>query len=278
MKNIYDLIGHSSRKHHHKLKKIIEPLTLFCGVDRFWRNAHEIDGSYSLIGNYPPTAEVFFEQDLYKGHPYFRHPNFIRSGFVIPGLCKTMDYEKTQGKLQASGDCHHVLLNILKHEKGFIEYGFATSQLRPGFESTYLNHLHSFRKFIDFIETELKMIITESSAYQINIAEVIGSQYNVPPEIAGDTIVPEKELRFLAAIETDPERAKSILTLTKRERVSLAHYLTGGTTQQVAEKLHISPRTLEKHLENAKGKLGITTRSELFDILIPYQNLFKDGA
>lgn len=275
MENIYHLIGQPSRKYYHKLKKIIEPLTLFCGVDRFWRNAHEINGGYSLIGNYPPTAEVFFEQDLFKGHPYFRHPNFFRSGFVIPGLYKTQEYETTQGKLQTKGDCYHVFLCIRKHGKGFIEYGFATSQLRPGFESIYLNQLRSFKKFIDYFETEGEKIIKESSAYQINIAEIIGDQYHKPPAIAGETIVPKKELHFLAAIEANPERKKSILSLTKSERLTVGEYLTGGTAKQIAQKLFISPRTVEKHLENIKQKLGVTTRSELFDILIPYHELFK---
>lgn len=68
---------------------------------------------------------------------------------------------------------------------------------------------------------------------------------------------------------------RSILTLTKREKVALGHYLTGSTAKQIAQQLHISSRTLEKHLENAKGKLGIKTRSELFDILNPYQDLLK---
>ena len=278
MQNIYNLIGQPSRKYHNKLKKLIEPLTLFCGVDRFWRNSHKINGSYSLIGNYPPTAELFFEQSLYKGHPYFRHPKFFRSGFVIPELYKTMEYETTQGKIQESGDCYHVLLCIEKSKDGFIEYGFATSRLIPGLEMTYLNHIQIFRKFIDYFEMEAKKIINESSSFQIDISELIGKQYLIPPEEPGDTIVSKSELQFLAAIETDSERAKSIHTLTKSEKVSLGHYLTGSTIKQIAQKLHVSPRTLEKHLENAKGKLGIKTRSELFDILNPYKDLFKKGA
>lgn len=272
MGNIYDTIGHTSRKHHFKLKKLLEPLTLFCGVDRFWRNVHDIKGSYSLLGNYPATAEVFFEQDLYKGHPYFRHPDFFRSGFVIPGLCKNKEYETTQGKFD---DCLQILLFIRKHTKGFIEYGFATSTFRPGFEMTYLNHLNVFKKFIDYFDAEGEKIIQESLDHQINISEIIGKQYYVRPEITGDTIVPQNELQFLTAIETNPERAKSIFTLTKSERVAIGRYLAGGTVKQIAQKLHVSPRTLEKHLENAKGKLGVSTRSELFEALIPYQEFFS---
>lgn len=274
MGSIYSLIGRTSRQNYHKINKIIEPLTTFCGVDRFWRNAHDTNGAYSLIGNYPPTAEIFFEQELYKGHPYFRHPKFFQSGFAIPGLNKSKEYEATQGRFQTlSGDCYHVFLCIHKHDKGFIEYGFATSKFYPGFEMTYMNHLHSFKKFIDYFEVEGEAIIRQSSKYEINISEIIGTKYHIAPKIAGTTIVPKKELQFLAAIETDFDRGKSILSLTKCERITLGYYLKGGTTKEIALKLHISPRTVEKHLENAKGKLGVTTRSALFDKLILYQEL-----
>ncbi|MBA3239387.1 MAG: helix-turn-helix domain-containing protein [Parachlamydiaceae bacterium] len=277
MGNIYDFIGHTSKKHYHKLNKLIEPLTRFCGIDRFWRNTHDINGLYSVIGNYPPTAEVFFGQDLYKGHPYFRHPRFFRNGFVIPELFKSREYEETQGKLNDGGDCYHVFICIRTFDNGFIEYGFAKSQFISGFEMNYLNNLQAIKKFIDHFEIAAKTIIEESSKYQINISDIIGNQYDIQPEIAGDTIVPKSEIHFLTSIETDCDRAKAILTLTKREKIALGHYLTGATTKQIAQKLHISPRTFEKHLENAKEKLAVTTRSKLFDILLPYQDLFKDG-
>lgn len=277
MKNLYDWIGDASRKHHYKIKKLIEPLKLFCGVDRFWRNYHERDGSYTLIGDYPPKAEIFFENELFKGHPYFRHPRFFRSGFVIPGLYNNREYEMTQGDFtKKSDDCFHVFLAIQMHAKGFIEYGFATSRFIPGFESTYLNHLHCFKKFIDYFETAGKKIIQDSFDHQVNISEIIGDSYHVRPDIAGNLVLPKSELDFLASIEADSERAKSILTLTRRERITLGHYLTGATAKEIAKKLHISPRTLEKHLENAKTKLGVARRSELFKILGPYQELFKE--
>lgn len=277
MKNLYDWIGYASRKHHHKIRKLIEPLTLFCGVDRFWRNQHASDGSYSLIGDYPPKAEIFFENEFFKGHPYFRHPRFFRSGFVIPELCQNKEYETTQGDFtKRSGDCFHVLLAIQTHAKGFVEYGFATSKFIPGFESTYLNHLHCFKKFIDYFETAGEKIIHTSLDHQVNMSEIIGASYHTRPEITDGLLVPKRELQFLASIEIDSEKSKAILSLSKREREVVGEYLTGGTAKDIAKKIHISPRTLEKHIENAKSKLGVTTRSALFESLMPYQELFKN--
>src|SRR5262245_26206985 len=139
MKNIYDEIGRPSRQHHKKICQLTEPLKIFFGIDRFWRNSHSVDGSYSVLGNHPPIAESFFGQNLYQGHPYFRHPRFFQSGYALPELFHSQEFEATQGRIRRAGECNHLLIAIRKEENGFVEYGFATSRPQPGFESIYLN-------------------------------------------------------------------------------------------------------------------------------------------
>jgi DNA-binding CsgD family transcriptional regulator len=50
--------------------------------------------------------------------------------------------------------------------------------------------------------------------------------------------------------------------LTERELDVLAAAALGRTARRTAELLGISPRTVEKHLENARAKLGAASRSE----------------
>lgn len=98
--NIYDEIGRPSILHHKKICQLTEQF-------RFWRNAHRMDGSYSVLGNHPPVAEAFFGHNFFMGHLYFRHPRFFQSGYALPELLNAQDYEATQGKLRGNGDCHH---------------------------------------------------------------------------------------------------------------------------------------------------------------------------
>jgi DNA-binding CsgD family transcriptional regulator len=51
------------------------------------------------------------------------------------------------------------------------------------------------------------------------------------------------------------------LGLTPREREILALVAQGQTNAQIARTLWISPATVGKHLENAYGKLGVTSRT-----------------
>lgn len=268
MKNIYDEIGVVSKRNSREICRLTDPLKQFFGIDLFWRNDHGIDGSYSVLGNYPPLADLFFGQNLYIGHPYFRHPRFFQKGFALPELSQSHDFEATQGKLRTGG-CFHVMIYLHKHERGVIEYGFASSQFRPGFEANYLNHQQAILKFISAFEIHAVPIIQKGEDYKINIADLIGNPYYEKPTIVETLLVPDKDMSFLAAIETNPEKKRALLSLTRSEKMCLAQYLEGNTTKEIAKKQYRSPRTIEGHLERAKSKLGINSRSELFEMLLP---------
>lgn len=273
MKNIYDEIGIPSKKNYKTICKLTEPLKQFLGVDRFWRNSHKADGSYAVIGNFPPLAEAFFGSNLYVGHPYFRHPRFFQSGFALPELLHSKEYEETQGKLKMDGNCHHVLIYIQKQEESFIEYGFAISKFHPGFESIYLNHLKAIHQFTKIFEQSASRLIREADDYRMNISQAIGVKYDQKPLLPPTISLPDKELRFLAAIEENPEREQQLHSLTRSEKIYLKLYLTGNTTQEIAKKCYRSPRTIETHLEHAKAKLRVSSRAHLMKLLIPYQDL-----
>jgi DNA-binding NarL/FixJ family response regulator len=51
--------------------------------------------------------------------------------------------------------------------------------------------------------------------------------------------------------------------LTGREREIAVLIAAGRTNREVAEQLVLSPRTIEAHLRNIYGKLGVRSRVEL---------------
>ncbi len=51
--------------------------------------------------------------------------------------------------------------------------------------------------------------------------------------------------------------------LTAREREVAALVALGKTNRAIAEQLVVSERTIEKHVENATGKLGFSARAQL---------------
>jgi DNA-binding CsgD family transcriptional regulator len=66
-----------------------------------------------------------------------------------------------------------------------------------------------------------------------------------------------------AGIRTSPQRSRSPLDLTERERDVVALVAKGLTNQEVATELYVGSKTVEYHLRNVYGKLGVTSRRQL---------------
>lgn len=69
--------------------------------------------------------------------------------------------------------------------------------------------------------------------------------------------------RLLAQAEEPQDLRDPYETLTDRERQILHLTAEGYTSREIAERLFISPRTVEKHRENLMAKLGIHSQAEL---------------
>lgn len=66
----------------------------------------------------------------------------------------------------------------------------------------------------------------------------------------------------LHAIET-----RAVLTPAERETAVLA--ASGRANKEIAEQLHLSPRTVENRLQRVYDKLGVSGRAELPEVLVP---------
>jgi DNA-binding CsgD family transcriptional regulator len=76
------------------------------------------------------------------------------------------------------------------------------------------------------------------------------------PEHATDLLIVEPGNAGLSIV------ALQGLSLTRREAEAVRWIALGRRGTGVAEAMGISPRTVEKHLENAYAKLGVTSASE----------------
>jgi two-component system response regulator NreC len=68
---------------------------------------------------------------------------------------------------------------------------------------------------------------------------------------------------FLTRRQTEPQEEGSMESLTPREQEVLELLAEGGSNDEIAEQLDISPHTVARHRENLMRKLGLHNRSEL---------------
>jgi DNA-binding NarL/FixJ family response regulator len=60
-----------------------------------------------------------------------------------------------------------------------------------------------------------------------------------------------------------PQRVDSYERLTNRERQIMILVAEGYTNQQIAEMLHVSPKTVDRHRSNLMSKLDLHDRTEV---------------
>ena len=88
------------------------------------------------------------------------------------------------------------------------------------------------------------------------IRTVMSNQVYVSPGVTG-TIVNDY-VRQLSSTDTDEPA-----TLTRREREVLQLLAEGSSTAQIAERLHLSVKTVETHRKRIMDKLGLRSIAEL---------------
>ncbi len=84
--------------------------------------------------------------------------------------------------------------------------------------------------------------------------------------LAGELVLPADELptlvdRLRSARVDRPERER-LASLTQREREILRALSEGSSTHDLAQRLEISPLTVQSHVKNILSKLGVHTKVE----------------
>ena len=66
----------------------------------------------------------------------------------------------------------------------------------------------------------------------------------------------------------EPKQANELELLTEREIELLSHLADGASNNEIADTLHISPKTVSRHRENIMKKLNLRNRTELVKFAI----------
>ncbi|MFD7731871.1 helix-turn-helix transcriptional regulator, partial [Kitasatospora phosalacinea] len=87
--------------------------------------------------------------------------------------------------------------------------------------------------------------------------------------IAGQAAAVRRGLaaRAEAAGQAPPDTAPHLALLTGRERQITALAVEGARTREIADRLFLSPRTVDAHLAKIYRKLGVTSRTALGALL-----------
>jgi DNA-binding response OmpR family regulator len=151
----------------------------------------------------------------------------------------------------------------LGHELGFgagIDYGYATLG-EVGFEGRYEYAV------IGSVANMASRLCDEASSGQILISPRVHTE--VESLVVGELLAPvtlkgfRKPVAPFSVVSLREPAAPSRERLTPREVEVAALLATGLTNGQIAEKLVVSERTVDAHVEHIRNKLGLRTRAQI---------------
>lgn len=158
---------------------------------------------------------------------------------------------------------HHFITKSEKvSENTWDRFCFATSSHDPKYLDFYLNNRDLLDSFISYFKEKSKnfiMLSNENRIYSGSSACIIEND-----------VINNKDI-FLKTVES---KKSSLILFNGREVIlpisemkCLILLARGRSAKEIAQVLHISPRTVETYLLRAKSKLKCRTKKELLDIL-----------
>ncbi len=172
-------------------------------------------------------------------------------------------YEASNGKefvenLSLS-DCDVVLMDIEMPEMNGIEATEAALRLKPGLKIIVLSMYGDEQYYYKMVDAGVKGFVLKSSG----IEKVITAIHTVAE---GENYFSEELLMNIlsnmrAGNKTEPEVPDN--EISEREMEILYHVCLGLSNQEIADKLFISKRTVDKHQANLLSKTGCKNTAAL---------------
>ncbi len=171
----------------------------------------------------------------------------------------------------------------LTHQHPLIRHYAQTRESRPRMISDFLSlrefrRLDLYNEFFRQVAVNFQMAVTIPSSNSLVIGIALNRtrrDFSARDRAVLDLIRPHLALAYRNAAErtTLRERAEAaeralwsspaqdLASLTRREHDVLVLVADGKTNPQIAHRLSVSPRTVQKHLEHLYDKLGVRTRT-----------------
>ena len=251
-------------KHSDQVRKLTRPLKDHFGITYFYHVRIDIAGRIHILSNQPEIEEFYFSDKMYTSDPYTRHPNNFQSGFLNLESNGPDEWRDCLEGIRKVFDFSPYVTLIEKNAEFFDFFGFwKDSKSKNRLDKLHLNHTHLLKSFTSHLKKEMRPALLEMKKTTNYIQDLVGKDYfyaNLPINL---TI----EQSTLRAYLMDMGLGNEILkadSLSKREKQCLKLLVLCKTAKEIAIELGLSPRTVEKHLDNSKNKLSCWSKQELF--------------
>ncbi len=257
MRATYEMNKNISKRIGDKITKFCKPLVDHLKINHFYHIVFTHSGHFAAAGLHMEWHECLFSNP--EGTlclPYIYHNREKLEGFFFSQTLQNNGWEKMS--CMASQDFNVNLgLNIIQKIPGGIEgFGFGLKTNDPIQHMALLNELPLLHAFLNEYKKQIKTNILFENL--VDVASLIGPSFFE---------VPKKPAPNLRQLILGKMKIKVENPFTRRESEVIEYLLEGYSASQTGDKLFLSKRTIEHHIERIKDKLDCTSKLELIQKL-----------
>lgn len=212
----------------------------------------------AFLSSHPDFVNLYLQKGYYQHDLHMLNPQNNES-YVLWDLVERKSKSKKLHSDFTSFNQDHTFSIIQKNNKGYDIYHFATRPSELSANQMYLENLQNLKLFIRYFQDKISCQKSLKDSYTNKTIQLVPSKgtYNTEKPILNN------DQSFLQQIDYYSKCS----ALTKREDECLHLWLKGYKAKEIADFMELSYRTVQKHLENIKSKIGAGNRCELLELL-----------
>jgi len=231
------------------------------------------DGKQIYLANNQDWVKYYYEHELFRSSLFEGHPDCYQSGYVLWPKNNPRPVFSDARDIFDSGDG----ITFVEKQRTYCDFYFFSGAVgNQSLTNTLINNLDLLQRFILYFQDSTRKTIDLADKHKLSIPEhfkhmplddcdlmhldyVLNRTQILRGDFIRSTVIKKINIKCLPY---------GIVTLSPKEISCALALLQGKNAQETAEKLSVSKRTVETHLENLKLKLNCYKKSQLVEILL----------
>ncbi len=242
------------------IKAICKPILTHLKITQFDYVRDHDDFTRIHFTTNPKWAHFFYQNiNCYQAEDGLVQGNIAKNGYILQSQLLQYSQQKVYKDIQQYFNQPEGIILIESNRQYSECYCFHFKNINN--VMPILNNMELLFSFSSYFKEKIISLLDQADKQRILIPK---------PKIRGiyDSIEFTMPLdiinQYMAEVQSNK---KNVPSFTNRERQCIECLARDMTAKQTAKELHISHRTVERHLDNAKRKLGLHYKSSLLAIV-----------
>lgn len=258
-----------NRQNAEQISKLCSPLLECFGITSFGYFRAFDDGKYLLLSNDSLLIETLTTKDLFYRTDHFKtmlaqfcRYNPVRDCWPELGADDSINILKDHG-------CNFTGYNIVREREGCLEAAmFSHPVSEKRMDVFYQKHQGILDDFVSRFKTIGHQLCDANNESKLGTSDNLRELYPKIDSIFMTSTPWERQIESFnnhmdALVQQEIHDIARAHSITLKELQCLSYFTAHKSAKEIARIMDVSPRTIEKHLDNIRLKTGLHTRQEL---------------